>query len=620
MPSPRMFRDAVSYIFTRASDDAPTKPNLPPMTSTPPSLPTYRLRYFLTNLTSLLISASCLVIIATTLNFYTNSELPTWGEGIAIHSYTAWLSVLAKLALIIPLAECISQAKFRLFTQGRRKLSDLDLADAASRDSLGALGWLFRFRSGFLLHFGAALMVVSLAWDPAMQHLIRPTMSSIPDRNATASLAVNQDYAPQRGLDRGLVLTTPKAMAAGIQATVLGQSITPGYYCPSGNCTYPPVSTVGICTTCEDITDSLIRSCKDLSQKDPYCFPGSDVCYTTGQLCSYRSTSGVIIGGANGIFLNFAATGADFVNMGNGNMQLNRDIVNLTALYIDPRGAADPPDNGTFAASPIPMAPGHVKNGVHKARGYQCKISYCQQQVQSFVIGGQLKEILQPATDHVENFMTKTPVFNSPDLPENLLQQRFNLTKGDNSTRVSLTALYALSKGLSVSLSGNTTYAGIRDNAPAMSDFHRAFYEGMVATSFTTMMSDITSSVTSAIRNEMASSAIGTVWIQRCLLRIKWEWIILPCVIWVGVLIMLLTTTFRARKEHAPWLGTSQLATVYIDLEREVRVDVDRRDASWGDKGMMRSVAESQRVRIAPAHAADGCARLEFTRLGAPSQ
>ncbi|CCX15251.1 Similar to similar to An06g00150 [Aspergillus kawachii IFO 4308]; acc. no. GAA88098 [Pyronema omphalodes CBS 100304] len=619
MQSPCIFRDAVSYIFTRASDDAPTKPNLPPMTSTPPPVPAYRFRYFLTNLTSLLISASCLIIIATTLNFYTNSELPIWGDSITIHSFTAWLSAIAKLALVIPLAECISQAKFRLFAQQRRKLSDLDLADAASRNPLGALGWLLRFRSGLLLHFGAALVVVSLAWDPAMQHLIRPTLSSIPDRNATASLAINGDYAPQRGLDRGLVLTTPKAISAGILAAVLGQSITPSYYCPSGNCTYPPVSTVGICTSCEDITASLIRSCKDLSQKDPYCIPGSDACYTTGQLCSYRSASGVTIGGANGIFLNFAAAGADFVNVGNGNIELTRDIVNLTALYSDPRGAADPPDNGTFAASPIPMAPGHVKSGVHKARGYQCKITYCQQQVQSFVIGGQLKEILQPATDSVESFMMKRPVLNSPDLPESVLQHRLNLTRRKDSTRVSLTALYALSKGLSVSLSGNTTYAAIRDNAPAMSDFHRAFYERMVATSFMAMMGGISNSMTSAIRNEMASSAAGTVWVQRHLLRIKWEWIILPSVIWIGVLIMLLTTTFRARKEHAPWLGTSQLATVYIDLEREVRVDVDRRDAAWGDKGMMRTVAEGQRVRIAPVYGIDGSARLEFTRLEAPA-
>lgn len=79
---------------------------------------------------------------------YDGKETPLWEQAITLNSVLSWLGVVGKLALTVLIAECIGQMKWVLFGSERRKLSDLDLIDGASRDALGALAWIVRFRGG----------------------------------------------------------------------------------------------------------------------------------------------------------------------------------------------------------------------------------------------------------------------------------------------------------------------------------------------------------------------------------------------------------------------------------------------------------------------------------------
>jgi D-alanine-D-alanine ligase-like ATP-grasp enzyme len=59
------------------------------------------------------------------------------------------------------------------------------------------------------------------------------------------------------------------------------------------------------------------------------------------------------------------------------------------------------------------------------------------------------------------------------------------------------------------------------------------------------------------------------------------------------------------------------LAGIYAELEKEVRIEVDGRHASCGDKRDMRMVAEAQRVKVTPLYAVTGDrTKLKFTRVG----
>lgn len=78
---------------------------------------------------------------------YENKPAPDW-KTITMNSALSWLAVFWKLPLMMVVAECIGQMKWILFGREKRKLSDLDLIDGASRDPLGALNWMLRLRGG----------------------------------------------------------------------------------------------------------------------------------------------------------------------------------------------------------------------------------------------------------------------------------------------------------------------------------------------------------------------------------------------------------------------------------------------------------------------------------------
>jgi hypothetical protein len=152
----QIFRSIFYFLMIRrpsSPDDAPTKPNLPCEDIESEAFddaerPHYRWRHFFTLLLSLSFSGVTMSTIFLLLRQYQDLPVPVWKQNISLNAAVAWLAAVAKLAMLIPLAECIGQAKWRLFSANRRKLSDLDLVDKAGRDPIGAITWLFRFRGG----------------------------------------------------------------------------------------------------------------------------------------------------------------------------------------------------------------------------------------------------------------------------------------------------------------------------------------------------------------------------------------------------------------------------------------------------------------------------------------
>lgn len=97
---------------------------------------------------ALIISGLVLATMVLLLIAYDGEQKPLWEQAITLNSVLSWLGVIGKLSLTVLIAECIGQMKWVLFGSERRKLSDMDLIDGASRDAIGALAWIVRFRGG----------------------------------------------------------------------------------------------------------------------------------------------------------------------------------------------------------------------------------------------------------------------------------------------------------------------------------------------------------------------------------------------------------------------------------------------------------------------------------------
>lgn len=109
-------------------------------------------------------------------------------------------------------------------------------------------------------------MIIAVAIDPFTQQLLTYVDCSVVLDDTIATLPrtncfVGNGYVIGDNASIGLQ-ALDETIEAGIQASVLagffGTPYTPVPECPSGNCTFSSFTTVGFCSKCEDVSDSIM--------------------------------------------------------------------------------------------------------------------------------------------------------------------------------------------------------------------------------------------------------------------------------------------------------------------------------------------------------------------------
>lgn len=118
------------------------------------------------------LSIACTIAIVVVLICINGKFIETWHSWLQPNTIVSILSTVAKSALLLPFAECISQQKWELFRSSKpRKLEHMDMFDQASRGPYGAVWLLFSSRS-FSAILGAFVVLVALGMDPFIQQVI----------------------------------------------------------------------------------------------------------------------------------------------------------------------------------------------------------------------------------------------------------------------------------------------------------------------------------------------------------------------------------------------------------------------------------------------------------------
>lgn len=121
--------------------------------------------------------------------------LSSWSLLIQPNSLVAVFSTIAKSALLVPVAECLSQLKWNYFEKPRA-LSQMQVFDDASRGPWGALKLLWTTRTTALLaSAGAFLMLLMLAFEPFTQQVIQFNSRNIPLLNETGSMSYTKSLS-----------------------------------------------------------------------------------------------------------------------------------------------------------------------------------------------------------------------------------------------------------------------------------------------------------------------------------------------------------------------------------------------------------------------------------------
>ncbi|PWW71965.1 hypothetical protein C7212DRAFT_302900 [Tuber magnatum] len=572
----------------------------------PQSQRRFRISYLLSHVAAVCLSGILIAAMVLLLQKYENKPAPDW-KTVTINSALSWLAVFGKLPLMIAVAECIGQMKWILFGKEKRKLSDLDLIDGASRDPLGALNWMLRFRGGFLVHLGAAFIIASIGFDPAVQQLVSYEPRSVIDITQTATVSRNTNYTPVRGFDNGLILAVPRALLWGAQSSVFGAPIQPSWDCPSGNCEYPEIVSVGVCQVCAEITAQIDRNCTALSVQQPFC--RGRQCFTSGQLCTYSFNNASVGGGQT--FIDIRANPGQSTR-DNGKVRIPSRRIEMTTLYIQP-------DEASKSTQSLPVAPGFIPaGGSHVARAFSCGLSFCQQTFRASVTNGEYAETSIPASQ-VPAYVLSIP--NVEDISDTLLNAPLAVAQ-DNKTSVSTAALFAMSEGLALSLTGTASVlTGTPSPGDQISEFHRGLYEDLLNKDFSAIMSEMALSMSHAIRSDSKESAKGQVKIQVNHVKVHWRWIAWPASMTLLALIFVVSVAIKCYSKDTTvgWLGHSQIAALFLGLEPEVRTVVDCSGVVGGriEAANVRSFAEKIKLRLGVVEGRrEEAVRVKFCRRG----
>lgn len=180
-------------------------------------------------------SLACLIAIFAVLFHFHGEEAPHTLYGLTLNVGIVILGTAAKVSLVFAVSNALGQLKWIWFAGSEsRKLIDATSFDDASGDPLGAIQRLASATCKSIGFVGAVLMILTLAYDPFVQQIlryqpsVRYTPSNLVIMRQTQFISQNDSY-----FERLAQLPATTAIGSAFITEVFELALI----CPSGNCT-----------------------------------------------------------------------------------------------------------------------------------------------------------------------------------------------------------------------------------------------------------------------------------------------------------------------------------------------------------------------------------------------
>lgn len=335
------------------------------------------------------IMAIVLLLGATVASFatlypYQGKPLPEWPYSITIGALLSAYSVVLRLSATFLLSEGLAQSKWRWF-KSAKPLYDIVLHDNASRGPIGAFGLLWRLPFPVTWQWmGCVLAIIALLIGPFTQQVIQYEVCAVPAAKSNAIIPRSSVFMGQGTGDRRdpsapyITLSMPEQSAVNTGVFTSGSA---SFTCDSGNCTFAPYSSVGYCSTCEDVSSSVRFS--KIDDTTTSFIPG----LVNMPIVDYAASQQVSAHGAAPVEQNFATGVQNFIGM----TKIFTTLIGLPGSPTDPSTGLPPAGCGSQAT-----------NQTWRCQGYaaaNCTVFPCIRTYTANVTNGVLHEQVV-GTDH----------------------------------------------------------------------------------------------------------------------------------------------------------------------------------------------------------------------------
>jgi hypothetical protein len=254
-----------------------------------------QLKWWFWELFAAAISLALFGVVIVVLKVYDGHALPQLPGGITLNTVVSLIAAISKTALLLVASATMSQLKWLWVHKSSRKLRDLQFFDEASRGPWGAFALLQHSRLS-VASLGALVTLFLLGFDPFIQQLIttpqRDTsyqaVSTAVHRASTFDQSV--EMAAYENVNNTLIRLAGANPYTNVQMAISNGANSQGQIddfpasCPTSNCTWPKFQSLGLCSTCVDVTDYAQKNwkCEDGANNTFDGFVGKN------RTCSYK--------------------------------------------------------------------------------------------------------------------------------------------------------------------------------------------------------------------------------------------------------------------------------------------------------------------------------------------
>ena len=348
--------------------------------------------------------------------------------------------------------------------------------------------------------------------------------------------------------------------------------------CPTGNCTWTPYASLGVCSKCVDLTSTISRSCSTYEQ--PIQNSNGDITSNSSiPNCNYTmpddgpSLSGLGFSGDSALGI-FNGISTPPMNISSGTlfrgMKSPISILNAIAGRWKIRGQDIDQPHDTSAA--------------------QRALFYCVNRYETTVTKGVLHEMVVSSWhDNSASFLQSDSTMADINLkpPSSFL----NGTKADLEFTVSSFSAQALNFQIPSMWVGNISLeeGGLSTSYSYSNDIVNMMYLQGIS-SLPSMTGNLAKSMTKNMRNADATQpAVGTVLQDVPHVLVRWQWIALPCALQLLTLVFLVGTMADGARRGAMLWKSSSLATFYHPLTHDGRAKLG---AAMHSREMQKTAAE----------------------------
>lgn len=278
-----------SRVLPSASDSTTTlgsrEPAIPVYQSKSPIWKTAFLRdRWIWEITCILFSISCLTAITILSSRLDGTWLSKWAFFLQPSTTFSILITATQSSMMVSITEVLSQLKWLQMTLPKTQpVADFVTFDSASRGPLGSLRLLYTWKPHSImlppLAYAASLITIAaLAMGPFTQEVIsiEPDNLVVMDGINSTIAVTNYYYGFYKPGDPGLNMEIGGNGDIAVSTSMLGPGLVVdadvqgafynGYYnlgksfidfnCPSSNCSWETFNSLGVCSTCQNVTDN----------------------------------------------------------------------------------------------------------------------------------------------------------------------------------------------------------------------------------------------------------------------------------------------------------------------------------------------------------------------------